>query len=209
MPVSPSETHPRKRELYEELARSFGQQAANDFGGRPKPASAVDRLTLDTNLIQDYWRQRPRKWAIERLLELARKGTVDLVVTRYIEDDIPRAPLRKRLAELPALQIGKTGGLFTFGASTFGGSDFFGSDAFLNCQQAFVGWRPAKGEAPDARDWNHLHAHYAKRRDYFLTWDQALVELGAILEAGFPLGVTSPDQYLQRTSAGLVGVAPD
>lgn len=187
-----------KRQIYQEVVRSFGRMARDDFGGRQKPASAIDRLTLDTNLILDFWRQRPRKWAIERLLQLADQGKVDIVVTRYIEEDVPRAPLRERISELPALQIKKTGGLFTFGGSVLGGSDFFGSDAFLNCQRAFAEWRPAQGNPPDPRDWNHLHAHYAKRRDCFLTWDEALLELGAILEAGFPLGAIAPDEYLQR-----------
>lgn len=179
------------------MARFFGRKAADDFKGKPKPSRSVDALTVDTNLIQDYWKQRPRKWAIERLLELAREGSVNLVVTRYIEDDVPCSPLRDRIAELPALEIGKTGGLFIIGGSAVGGLDFFGSDAFLNCQAAFAEWRPSKGKRPDGRDWNHLHAHYAQRRDYFLTWDGPLLELGSILEAGFPLGVIKPDEYLR------------
>ena len=54
-------------------------------------------------LLQDYGKQRPRKDAIERLLELAREGRVDLAVTARIREDIPDEPLAseiKKLAEL-------------------------------------------------------------------------------------------------------------
>jgi hypothetical protein len=90
------------------------------------------------------------------------------------------------------------GGLFTLGESALGGRDMLGSQAFLDCKTAFAPWWPSKGRAPDRRDWSHLHAHYVLRRDRFLTWDEPLLELGSILEAGFPLGVCKPDEYLER-----------
>jgi hypothetical protein len=178
------------------IVRAFGESARDDFASRPKPPSAVDLVTLDTNLVHDHWKERPRQWAIEQLLALARNRQIDLVVTRYIRDDVPDRPLHDRLDELPGLKIGMTGGLITFDYSTFGGSDFLGSGAFLDCQRALSEWRPSRGKPPDERDWNHLHAHYAKRRDRFLTWDGPLLELGGLLEEGFPLGVIAPDKYL-------------
>ena len=184
--------------MFRTVVQVCGKLARDDFGDKAKPPHLVDHLTLDTNVVRDYWDQRPRKQSIEQLLELARAGKVDLVVTGYIDADVPRSPLRDRIAELPTLLIGKTGALFTIGSSAIGGIDFLGSDAFLHCQGGFATWRPsdAKKNPPDNRDWQHLHAHYAKRRDYFLTWDGPLLELGAILEDGFPLGVMKPDTYL-------------
>jgi hypothetical protein len=192
-----SESRLIEKASYDVVVRVCGALAADDFGGRPKPHREVDAVTLDTNLLHDYWKDRPRKWAIERLVELAAAGTIDLVVTRYVHDDVPASPLRDRIAELPKLQIGMTGGLFTLDVSPLGGSDFFGSDAFLKCQSALATWRPSSRKPPDGRDWNHLHAHYAKRRDFFLTWDEPLLELGELLQPGFSLGVTRPDAYLQ------------
>jgi hypothetical protein len=180
--------------------------AANDFAGRPKPESTVDLITIDANLLHDYWKARPRMSIVEQLLDLAAERRVDAVVTRYIHDDIPHKPLSDRLNELPALNVGMTGGLFTVGYSANGGSDFLGSDGFLRCQELLSGtWRPSRGKAPDQRDWNHLHAHYAKRRDYFLTWDEPLRELGALLATGFPIRVIAPDDYLRSRAAGSHG----
>jgi hypothetical protein len=31
----------------------------------------VDHLTIDTNLLHEYWKQPPRRPAVEKLLELA------------------------------------------------------------------------------------------------------------------------------------------
>ncbi len=160
---------------------------------------APDRLTLDTDLVRDYWQDFPRRWAIERLLELAEAGEVDLAVTRYIRADIPDAPLRDRLDELPELKVRETGGLFTFGVSRLDGPDVFGDAAMLSFENAIAAtWKPSKGKPPDSRDWKHLHTHYALGRVRFLTWDRGLLELGELLEPIFRLGVVRPDDYLRE-----------
>jgi hypothetical protein len=42
--------------------------------------SPAHRLTLDSNLLLEYWKEQSRRDATEALLELARKGEVELAV---------------------------------------------------------------------------------------------------------------------------------
>jgi hypothetical protein len=176
------------REIAERIVSALPAESKGD--GREK-------LTLDANLLHDYWKQRPRRWAIERLIELAAGGQVELAVTRYVRDDIPNAPLRDRLDELPRLHIRETSGLFQFDISPIGGSDGLGSDEFIAFERALAeSWKPTRGRPPDRRDWLHLHAHHIQGRDRFLTWDEPLLELGDLLEPVFRLGVIRPDAYL-------------
>jgi hypothetical protein len=152
----------------------------------------VERLTLDTNLLQEYWREQGKRLADAR--------KVELVVTNRIENDIPGGPLAERLRELPAMGIGKIGGVFRLDVSTFDGGDMFGSDVFVDLtEQASVellrrGRRADK--LPDWRDWDHLHGHFLEHRDVFLTWDKRLIEGGRILAEQLPITVMSPDDYL-------------
>ena len=62
----------------------------------------VEKLTLDTMLLQDYRKQRPRKDAIERLVKLAGEGRVDLAVTARIREDVPNEPLASEITDSPS-----------------------------------------------------------------------------------------------------------
>ena len=53
------------------------------------------RLTLDTNLLQEYWREQEKRDVVVRLLRLADEGKAELVVTNRISDDIPGGPQRQ------------------------------------------------------------------------------------------------------------------
>lgn len=69
----------------------------------------IDKLTLDTNVIREWWDQRLNHRIVEKLLELADGGLVDLAVTATIHADIPADPLAQKIAELPQVGIDKTG----------------------------------------------------------------------------------------------------
>jgi hypothetical protein len=157
-----------------------------------------DKLTLDTNVIQEHWKERPKRHAIEQLVGLAEHGLVDLAVSRYIRVDTPHEPLASRINDLATeLRVNGTGGLFTLGVSSLGGTDRLGSEEFDRFQASLAGWRPANGKVPDQRDWDHLHTHFIHRRDAFLTWDRGVLELGKKLaDSPFRLVVMSPDAYL-------------
>lgn len=137
------------------------------------------RLTLDTNLLQAYWLDQAKRDLVEQLLQLAAAGEVDLVVTNRITADIPGEPLAQRLRELPEMGIGKIGGAFRLDVSELDGGDMLGSDLFVSLtEQANIellrrGRRTDK--IPDWRDWDHLHGHFLKRRDVFLTDRKSVV----------------------------------
>jgi len=158
----------------------------------------VLRLTLDTNLLQEYWRERAKRDVVAQLLELAGVGTVELAVTNRITSDIPDRPLADRLRELPDLGIEKIGSVFRLGMSALGGQDGLGSDLFGELQAEVDAELRRRGrtDVPDWRDWDHLHGHFLKHRDVFLTWDKRLVEAGEILAGRLPLTVMAPEAFL-------------
>src|SRR5437879_6211787 len=120
-----------------------------------------DQLTLDTNLVQEYWKGQAKQQVVETLVVLAEAGEVDLAVTRYIRADVPREPLPSRINHLAAeLLATETGGVFTLDESRLNGPDGLGSQAMLDFQNALgPNWKPKRGRPPDRRDWLHLHAH--------------------------------------------------
>ena len=52
-------------------------------------ATHITTLTLDTNLLQEYWKQQKKEQFVERLIDLAQQGKVDLAVTARVREDIP------------------------------------------------------------------------------------------------------------------------
>ena len=160
----------------------------------------MDKLTLDTNVVQEHWKRRSKRNVVEQLVALAEIGEVELAVTRYVRSDVPREPLAARIDQLgDELKVMETGGVFTLGTSTLGGPDRLGSQQFLDFIQSPVGWRPKKGRPPDGRDLMHLHAHLTQGRTAFLTWDEGVVEFGEHLaKAGFRIHVVRPEEYLTQ-----------
>jgi hypothetical protein len=156
----------------------------------------MEKLTLDTMLLQDYWKQRPRKDAIQKLIELAREGRVKLAVTARIREDVPNEPLAREIDKLSELDIRETGSVTRLGYWVLG-RDRLGSDDFADYERE-LGERAGKGEKiPDWRDLDHVHAHFLERRDIFLTWDNGILGLAKELRARFGIVVLRPDDYLR------------
>ena len=157
---------------------------------------AADTLTLDTNLLLEYWKNQKKRSVVERLLELAGRGEVDLSVTARIHEDVPRPPLAERLNQLRELSIEETGSVtrldfWDLGRDILGDDRFVAHSAELDAELRRTGKTP-----PDWRDWDHVHAHYLMRRDVFLTWDERIVELAGELKARLGLRVITPEEYL-------------
>lgn len=164
---------------------------------------AIPKLTLDTNVLTEYWKRREKWEIVENLLELAKLGKVDMAVTRRIRQDIPKPELSNRLNDLPELQIAETGSIVRYdGTWLLDGREMFGDNIFsdfLPTAQRLAKQRLAKGHGkpPDERDWDHLHAHYLLQRDVFLTWDGGINCLSKELKDNFGINVSRPDEYLQ------------
>jgi len=159
---------------------------------------AIPKLTLDTNLIIDYWQQQIRMNYIEKLIELANLGKVDLAVTARIRADIPRPPLSTKINKLPELQITETGSIIRWGYWLLDGRQMFANEAFNDFLTTAIKLAKKRGETPpDWRDWDHLHAHYLLKRDVFVTWDRGIICLSEELKDKFDIYITSPDDYLR------------
>lgn len=159
---------------------------------------AIPKLTLDTNLLIEYWRRRKKVDIIENLLELGKQGIVDLAVTARIREDIPLPTLSNNLNNLPELQITETGSIARWGYWLLDGRQMFGDEAFNDFLTTGVELAKKRGKTPpDWRDWDHLHAHYLLKRDIFLTWDDGIICLSKELKENFDINISSPDEYLR------------
>ena len=160
----------------------------------------ITRLTLDTNLLLEYWKNQSKRKTVEKLLLLAKEGKVDMAVTARIREDVPLPPLAQKLNELLELGINETGSVTRLGYWGLG-RDMLGDEAFNDfwpTAQALAGQRGKK--LPDWRDWDHLHAHYLLHRDIFLTWDEGIICLSDDLRTRFGVVVMRPEAYLHLAS---------
>jgi hypothetical protein len=149
----------------------------------------TEKLTLDTNLIREWMDQRDKVDVVNRLLELGRKGAVELAVTARIHQDIWYGELAERLQELPDLGIETTGSVTRLGLWELG-RDLLGSQAFLEWAEGLA------LDEPDGRDFDHLHAHMLQERDFFLTWDKAILRLKETLWTKWHIRACKPEDFL-------------
>jgi len=158
--------------------------------------NSASRLTLDTNLLLEYWKEQDRAPTIEKLLSLATSGVVDLAVTARIREDIPLPPLANRLNELGTLNVSEAPSITRLDFWVIG-RDVFGDDEFIAFSSAIDGMLRERGaRVPDWRDWDHVHAHYVLKRDIFLTWDKPLLSISNELRDRFGIVIMTPETYL-------------
>ena len=156
-------------------------------------------VTLDTNVVREWWECRDKVEHVNKLLELSKSFKIDLAVTGRIRDDIPRPPLADRINELPSLNVHETGSVIRFGCWKAGvdvaGNDefkeFFGSPVIVRKLDQIK-----KSKRPDWRDWDHVHTHYRYGRNYFLTWDRGILHFADELQNRLDIIVMEPEQYL-------------
>ena len=157
-------------------------------------------VTLDTNVVREWWDNRSRVEHVEKLLELGKKFEIDLAVTRRIHDDVPNQPLAAKINDLPNLLIHEIGAVMRLN-NWEAGTDTIGVTEFMN----FIGSIETSDEfnhmnkktRPDWRDWDHIHTHYRYSRDYFLTWDNKVLHFKKAFE-DFGIKVMKPEEYLAQ-----------
>ena len=158
-------------------------------------------VTLDTNVVREWWEDRDKVEHVRVLLELGKSRRLDLAVTGRIADDIPRPPLADRINELPDLNVHDVGSIIRFGywrvgvdvAGRDGFEGFFDSPAVVKKLKGL-----SVGRRPDWRDWDHLRTHYRYDRGYFLTWDGGILHLAEELEEELGILVRKPETFLSR-----------
>src|SRR6266540_1892753 len=98
------------------------------MGSKSLPGEvAVQKATLDTNVLQEHWLDQAKKLVVDELLRLAAQGNLDLAVTARIQEDVPSEPLASRIGELAELGIQETGSVARLGYWVLG-RDHLGSD---------------------------------------------------------------------------------
>ncbi len=157
---------------------------------------SIHRITLDTNLLLEYWKDRDKQKVVKDLLDLAEKGRLELAVTARIHEDLPMPLLSDRLNNLPELNIEEVGSVTRIGYWEIG-RDMLGDEEFENYFSAACNLATKRGNnPPDWRDWDHLHAHYLLHRDIFLTWDKGILCISEELRNIFGIVVKKPEEFL-------------
>ena len=163
----------------------------------PNVTTPVPRLTLDTSLLLEYWKEQSRRDTTEALLELAQKGHVELAVTARVREDVPRDPLAREIDKLSEIRIEETGSVTRLDYWILG-RDQLGSDAFTEFENELQERAEKTGvKVPDWRDLDHVHAHFLQKRDVFLTWDKTVLRLAEELRSRFEIIILRPDDYLR------------
>ena len=153
--------------------------------------------TLDTNLLQEFWRNQDKAAVVEDLLKLAQSGLVDLAVTTRIYADVSRPPLADRISELPALGVRQVGSVARLGVSYLGGGDVLGDDRVLAEMDSIRNELKLLGRKnPEWADWDHVYGHYLSKRDVFLTWDRGILNIASQLKTKLGVIVMKPEDYL-------------
>ncbi len=167
------------------------------------PPSRILRLTLDTNVPFEHWRQRPKADIVRKLIDLAHQGRVELAVTARIYEDVPKDPLASEIQQLPELKIRIIPTIARVGYGRLN-RDVVADHHFIAFARE-IEQRPVKGK-PDWRDFDHLHAHYLQKRDVFLTWDQDILGLRQELFDRFGIVVKKPEEFLEEFLEGTLNM---
>ena len=157
-------------------------------------------VTLDTNVVREWWDNRSKIEHVKKLLELGKKFEIDLAVTRRIHDDVPNQPLAAKINDLPNLLIHEIGAVMRLnnwevGTDTIGITEFVNFIGSIETSDEFNHMN--KDKRPDWRDWDHIHTHYRYNRNYFLTWDSRVLHFKKAFE-DFGIKVMKPEEYLSQ-----------
>ena len=159
-------------------------------------------VTLDTNVVREYWSQRARVAVVEALINLAEGGLISLAVTRRIFHDIPDPPLAERISSLREIGVNLTGSVFRLDISALDSGDMLGSELALDVFESVACNLALEGQpAPDWRDWDHLHGHYLSGRDVFLTWDKDILRAAPQLDTQLGIVIMKPEDFIDSLSA--------
>ena len=162
----------------------------------------VPQITLDTNLLLEYWKDQKRRAVIERLIELSRRELVELVVTARIREDVPRFPLSEKIDQLSDLNVQEGPSITRLGCWVLD-RDVLADDSFVEVSERVDDELRHRGRnPPDWRDWDHLHAHFLSGRSVFLTWDERILEAAAALQVELGIDVNTPEGWLVQSGFG-------
>ncbi|MDE0317190.1 MAG: hypothetical protein OXM61_20095 [Candidatus Poribacteria bacterium] len=158
-------------------------------------------VTLDTNVVKTWWKNRSKVEHVKKLLELGEKFEIDLAVTGRIRDDVPDQPLASEINDLPNLLIHEIGAIirpnnWEPGIDIGGITEFVDLTRSIEISDEFNNMN--KDNRPDWRDWDHIHTHYRYGRNYFLTWDGGLLHFKKKFQEELGITLMKPEDYLSQ-----------
>lgn len=157
---------------------------------------SATNVTLDTNVLHELWKDRPKRAVVERLLALAKEKGIDLAITARVREDIPDEPLASEIGTLPEIGVAGSGSVTRLCHWELS-RDQLGSDEFEVFRLQLESARKERDpNLPDWRDWDHLHAHMLQGRTVFLTWDGPILRLSQVLQDRFGIRVQRPVDLL-------------
>ena len=163
----------------------------------------IPSVTLDTNVVMEYWRERENVTTVESLFELAQSDQLDVRVSRRIRQDVPKASLKHRIDELPELGVKEMGSIIRTACWT-PGRDIAGSTKFQEVVDSIVNDITLRGEkCPDWRDWDHVQAHYLTGRNFFLTWDRGIINAASNLNEKLGIVIMTPEEFLDAWNSRI------
>lgn len=161
------------------------------------------RVTLDTSVLMEYWKDQQKRAVVGRLLGLAEDEEIDLAITARVREDIPYEPMASKVNALDEIGVRETGSVTRLGSWELG-RDQLGSEEFEAFRLELESARKeSDAKLPDGRDWDHLHAHMLQERTVFLTWDGPILRLKEALRDRFGIRVQPPDDFPRRDRSSV------
>lgn len=158
-------------------------------------------MTLDTNIPYRWFENHKERVIFKKLLDWQTSGAIEIVVTRTILKDVPREPYRTKVQNLPELDVRIVGTVFRLGESLLGGLDMVGSRKFREFEEKLLLEFPNMKE-PNQNDLDHIHAHLLNKRDVFLTFEKAILNLQERIQSELGVCVRHPRRFLDSLHNG-------
>lgn len=160
-------------------------------------SNPVYQLTVDTNVIMELWKRQEKACIVEKLLDLAKYGQVDLAITARVHEDVPNPPFSERLNQLEVININEVPSVTRLDCWELG-RDILADDNFVDTVKSIVdNLQRASQKPPDWRDFDHIHAHFLLQRDVFLTWDGQILNISKDLHDQLGIVIMSPESFLE------------
>lgn len=158
----------------------------------------IPKVTLDTNLLIEYWKKQSKYNVVKQLLQLVKGNKIDLAVAARVYEDIPESPLADEIYNLQELDVEVTGSVTRLGYWELG-RDILGDESLKNYfESAEDQARQLLKRFPDWRGQDNIHAHFILGRDAFLTWDRAILDLATDLKERFNIIIMKPENFISN-----------
>lgn len=165
----------------------------------------METFTLDTNAVIAYWNKESSGPAVEKIIQYAEEGRINLaVVTRAVADldhDKNVAHKQRQLQRLKRFQRVGTILRFDTPGSTFDGPDFFVNEKSFDKLKniLFPGLnRNHKKYMNNLYDVDHLYGHIQAGRNIFVTSEKNFLNKKEKMREIYGIKICTPEESLEQ-----------